>query len=284
MTYRSVLTTYRNSAQTWVGDGFLTLSMLPYATHAQETNPFLISGYNAPHVFPPATRPKGVGAHPHRGFETVTVVFQGGVEHADSAGNMGRLGPGDVQWMTAGSGVQHEEFHSEDMTRAGGTLEMVQLWVNLPQKHRNVAPRYQDIRSDDIPTVALPDGGHVRVIAGSHSGVTGPAQTHSPLALWDAYLPAQGRHAMDLPEGWTVAVQLLSGRLRVNQDQVIEGPETIIFTTEPGRVALEAETEAHYLVLAAEQLREPLVMGGPFVAGSEAELKQAYADFRRGVF
>lgn len=258
--------------------------MLPHDTHVHETTPFLISGYNAPHVFPSTNRPRGVGAHPHRGFETVTVVFQGGLEHADSAGNTGALGPGDVQRVTAGSGIRHEEFHSDDLTREGGTLEMVQLWVNLPQKHRNVAPRYQDIRSADIPTVALPDGGHVRVIAGSHTGVSGPAQTYSPLALWDGYLSAQGHHERDLPEGWTVSVQLLSGRLRVNRTHIIEGPETAIFTTEPGEVVLEAEADAHYLVLAAEQLKEPLVMAGPFVAGSEAELTQAIADFRRGVF
>jgi len=284
MNYRPILTTYRNSAPQWVGDGFLTLGMLPYSSHVGETNPFLLSGYNPPHFFPPANRPRGVGKHPHRGFETVTIVFQGGLSHADSAGNVGTLGPGDVQWMTAGSGIQHEEFHSDVINRQGGTLEMVQLWVNLPQEHRNVTPHYQDIRREAIPEVALPDGGHLRVIAGSYGGITGPAQTHSPLGLWDGYMPEHGRHEMDLPEGWTVSIQLLSGRLRVNGDQVIEGPETVIFTAEPGSVELEAMTDAHYLVLAAEQIRETLVMGGPFVAGSEAELKQAYSDFRRGLF
>lgn len=284
MNYRPILTTYHGSSPHWVGDGFLTLGMLPYSTHASETNPFLLSGYNPPHFFPPAGRPRGVGEHPHRGFETVTIVFQGGLAHADTAGNSGTLAPGDVQWMTAGSGIRHEEFHSDLINREGGTLEMVQLWVNLPQEHRNVAPRYQDIRDAEIPVVTLPGGGRLRVIAGSHGEVTGPAQTHSPLGLWDGHLPEQGRHEMDLPEGWTVSVQLLSGRLQVNGTRMIEGPETVIFSTEPGKVELEAQTEAHYLVLAARQLREPLVMGGPFVAGSDAELKQAYTDFRRGLF
>jgi len=284
MSYRPILTTYRNSTPDWVGDGFLTLGMLPYSTHASETNPFLLSGYNPPHYFPPADRPRGVGKHPHRGFETVTIVFQGGLAHADTAGNTGTLGPGDVQWMTAGSGIQHEEFHSDLINREGGTLEMVQLWVNLPQEYRNVAPRYQDIRDGDIPVVSLPGDGRLRVIAGSYGGVMGPAQTYSPLGLWDGYLPEQGRHEMDLPEGWTLSVQLLSGRLRINGNGVIEAPETVTFTTEPGKVELEALAEAHYLVLAAEQLQEPLAMAGPFVAGSDAELKQAYSDFRRGMF
>lgn len=284
MAHRPILTTYCSSTPHWVGDGFRTLGMLPYETHVRDTNPFLLSGYSPPHVFPPADRPRGVGKHPHRGFETVTIVFQGGLAHADSAGNTGSLAPGDVQWMTAGSGIQHEEFHSDAINRDGGTLEMVQLWVNLPQKDRDVAPRYQDIRDADIPVAALPGGGHLRVIAGSYGGVTGPAQTHSPLGLWDGYLQTQGRHKIDLPEDWTISVQLLSGRLRVNGDLVLEGPETVIFTTEAGEVELVAETQAHYLVLAAEQLREPLAMSGPFVAGSEAELRKAYSDFRNGVF
>jgi len=284
MNYRPVLTTYRSNSPNWVGDGFLTIGMLPYATHVSETNPFLLSGYNAPRFFPPAERPRGVGEHPHCGFETVTIVFQGGLAHADSAGKTGTIGPGDVQWMTAGRGIRHAEFHSDAINREGGTLEMVQLWVNLPQAYRNVAPRYQDIRDGDIPVVTLPGGGRLRVIAGSYGGVTGPAQTYSPLGLWDAYLPEQGRHEFDLPEGWTVSVQLLSGRLRIDDERVIEGPETVIFSTEPGEVELEAQTEAHYLVLAAEQLREPLAMGGAFVAGSEAGMEQAYSDFRRGLY
>ena len=284
MNHRPVLTTYRNSTLNWVGDGFLTLGMLPHSTYVNVTNPFLLSGYNPPHFFPPADRPRGVGEHPHRGFETVTIVFQGGLAHADSAGNAGTLGPGDVQWMTAGSGIRHEEFHSDVINREGGMLEMVQLWVNLPQQYRNVAPRYQDIRDGEIPVVTLSGGGRLRVIAGSYAGVMGPAETHSPLGLWDTHLPERGRHEMDLPEGWTVSVQLLSGSLRINADRVIEGPETVVFTTEPGKVELEALAEAHYLVLAAKQLQEPLVMAGPFVAGSDAELRQAFVDFRRGRF
>jgi len=284
MNYRPILTTYRGSSPKWVGDGLLTIGMLPNTTHVSETNPFLLSGYNAPRFFPPADRRRGIGEHPHRGFETVTIVFQGGLAHTDSAGKTGTLGPGDVQWMTAGSGIRHEEFHSDAINREGGTLEMVQLWVNLPQASRNVAPRYQDIRDRNIPVVTLPGGGRMRVIAGSYGWVTGPAQTHSPLALWDGYLTERGRHEIDLPEGWTVSVQLLSGCLRIDGDRVIEGPETAIFSAEPGKVELEALAEAHYLVLAAEQLREPLAMGGPFVAGSEAELEQAYSDFRRGLF
>ena len=284
MTDRPVLTTFKKPGLHWVGDGFLTQSMLPYETHATQTSPFLLAGYNPPKWFDATQRPRGIGMHPHRGFETVTVAFQGGVRHADTMGNSGTIGPGDVQWMTAGSGVQHEEFHSELINAKGGTLEMVQLWVNLPASHKMEAPRYQDIRAGDIPTVKIGETGRLRVIAGRVGDVAGPTVTRTPLQLWDAHLPAGEQHVIDLPAGQSLSVLLLSGKLRLNDTQALEGPQTVIFSEDAGLVRLTAIDEAHYLVLAGEPIREPIAMGGPFVMNTEAELKQAYVDFRQGLF
>lgn len=284
MTNRPVLTTFKPGGLHWVGDGFLTQSMLPYQEHAHDTSPFLLAGYNPEMWFEATNKPKGVGMHPHRGFETVTIVYQGGVEHGDTMGNRGGIGPGDVQWMTAARGVQHEEFHSELINAHGGSLEMMQIWVNLPAANKMDEPRYQTILAGDIPEVSIGNGGRLRVIAGTYEGATGPTQTASPLNVWDAYAPTGSQHVLDIPEGETVSLLLLTGKLKLNGEQALEGPETLMFTTEAGTISLEAESDAHYLVLTGEPIREPLVMGGPFVMNTEAELRQAYADFRAGRF
>lgn len=283
MTDRPILTTFKTSGQHWTGDGFLTQSLLPYQQYALETSPFLLAGYMAPKWFEATDRPKGVGMHPHRGFETVTLAFQGGVVHRDTLGNSGAIAAGDVQWMTAARGVQHEEFHSDVINAKGGTLEMVQLWVNLPASEKMKDPRYQTITNEQIPVVEL-DGGRLRVIAGEYAGVQGPTETASPLHLWDGYLQAGGQHVIDLPEGQNVSVALLSGKLTLNGSQQIEGPETAIFSADEGQIRLQADGDVHYLVMAGEPIREPLAMSGPFVMNTEAEIRNAYQDFRMGRF
>lgn len=284
MNNRPVLTTFKKPGLHWVGDGFLTQTMLPYQQHAHDTSPFLIAGYNPEMWFEATNKPKGVGMHPHRGFETVTIVYQGGVEHGDTMGNRGEIGPGDVQWMTAARGVQHEEFHSDLVNAHGGALEMVQLWVNLPASRKMDDPHYQTILADTIPEVEIGKGGKLRVIAGAYDGVEGPTETATPLNVWDAYLPQGCQHVLDVPEGGTVSLLLLTGKLTLNREQELEGPETVLFTTDAGLINLEASADAHYLVLTGEPIREPLAMGGPFVMNTEAELHQAYADFRAGRF
>lgn len=284
MTNRPILTTFKSRDSHWVGDGFLTQSLLPYQQHAQDTSPFLLAGYNPPMQFEATPRPKGVGMHPHRGFETVTIVFQGGVTHADTLGNRGDIGPGEVQWMTAARGVQHEEFHSDLINAKGGTLEMVQLWVNLPAREKLAEPRYQTLSAGQIPTVSLEEGGKLRVIAGEFDGAKGPAQTVTPLHLWDVYLQEGQGFTIDLPAGQSVSTALLSGGLLLNSAQGLAGPETVIFTAEAGRIHLTATDEAHFLVMAGEPLNEPIAMGGPFVMNSEDELREAYRDFRAGKF
>lgn len=281
---RPILTRFQSDDLHWVGDGFLTQSLLPYQDHAEDTSPFLIAGYNPPRHFGPSAKPKGVGMHPHRGFETVTLVFQGGVAHGDTMGNRGEIFAGDVQWMTAGSGVQHEEFHAADIARKGGTLEMVQLWVNLPAALKSDPPRYQTLLSATIPQVDLGQGGRLRVIAGAYEGVAGPAQTGSDLQLWDVYLPAGASHRFARPAGESLSLLNLSGDLDLNGQYQLHGAQSVIFTRDAGGVDLRAQRDAHYLVLAGQPLDEPIAMSGPFVMNSQDELRAAYRDFRAGKF
>lgn len=214
---KKVLGVHTQPRQHWVGDGFPVRSLFSYQSHAQQLSPFLLLDHAGPASFTPTDKPRGVGQHPHRGFETVTLVYKGEVSHQDSTGQGGTIGPGDVQWMTAGSGILHEEFHSEAFSRSGGDLEMVQLWVNLPAKDKMTQPGYQAIQSKDIPTVALPNGaGHLRLIAGQNGGISGPAHTFSPMQVCDVQLNAGAVATLDVAEGWSAALVVLSGEVRVN--------------------------------------------------------------------
>jgi redox-sensitive bicupin YhaK (pirin superfamily) len=241
--------------------------------------------YAAPTRFEPTTQRRGVGQHPHRGFETVTIVYEGEVEHRDSTGNGGVIGRGDVQWMTAGSGILHEEFHSTGYAQRGGPFEMVQLWVNLPRKDKMTAPGYQGITDAQIPAVALPDGaGTLRVIAGDYHGHAGPARTFSPINVWDVRVGA-GK-AVQLPQahGWTTLVVVLAGTALVNGDTVLREKPVATLSTEGTGVTLEANSDAKVLLLAGEPIDEPVVGYGPFVMNSQQEIIQAIADFNGGKF
>ena len=281
---KKVLGVYSNPAGHWVGDGFPVRSLFSYNTLGRELSPFLLLDYAGPAEFEPASAPRSVGIHPHRGFETVTIVYQGEVAHQDSTGSGGVIGPGDVQWMTAASGILHQEFHSPAFTRQGGTLEMVQLWVNLPAKNKMTAPHYQSIDDRRIQSVALPAGaGSVRIIAGSYEGETGPAQTFTPVNVWDVRLN-QGRQAeLTLPEGHTLAVVVLHGTVLVNGEVVREAQMALL---ERAGVALtlQASSDATLLVLGGEPIDEPIAGQGPFVMNSRAEIAEAMADFRAGRF
>jgi len=269
----------------WVGDGFPVRSLFSYNTHGHQLSPFLLLDHAGPAEFSPADTPRGVGQHPHRGFETVTIVYEGEVAHRDSTGAGGEIGPGDVQWMTAASGILHEEFHSEAFTRRGGRLEVVQLWVNLPASDKMAAPGYQNIRDADIPAVTLPaDAGKVRVIAGQFGDRHGPAHTHTPMDVWDLRLMA-GKHAtLDFAEGHTVAMVVLRGTVLANASQVAREGQMLLFDRSAGQVALEANSDAIVLVLAGEPIDEPIAGYGPFVMNTQEELTQAMDDFRSGRF
>jgi hypothetical protein len=272
----------RNDARHWVGDGFPVRSIFSYDELAEPLSPFLLLDHAGPADFGPTEKRRGVGQHPHRGFETVTIVYDGEVEHRDSAGGGGSIGPGDVQWMTAGAGIIHEEYHGTDYAKRGGPFEMVQLWVNLPGKDKMTAPEYQGITSAQIPSVELPDGaGTVRVIAGSFGGHAGPARTFSPIDLWDVRLRAGHRAEFQVPPGHTTALFLLHGSARIGDDTVGEA-ELAVLEREGDTFVVEAVEDVTLLLLGGEPLRDPVVGYGPFVMTSREEIAQAFADYQAG--
>ena len=284
---KKVLGIYSSPRPHWVGNGFPVRSLFSYDTLGQHVSPFLLLDYAGPAEFKPAGTPgerRGVGTHPHRGFETVTIVYKGEVAHQDSTGSGGVIGPGDVQWMTAASGILHEEFHSPAFTQQGGTLEMVQLWVNLPAKDKMAAPRYQGIVDAQIPSVALPEGaGSVRVIAGNYDGNTGPAQTFTPINVWDVLLGQGKEAALTLPPGHTAAVVVLHGTVLVN-GEVAREAQMALLEREGDGLSLEASSDATLLVLSGEPINEPIVGHGPFVMNTQAEITTAINDFNAGRF
>lgn len=282
---KDILGVYSAPGQHWVGDGFPVRSLFSYHSHGSELSPFLLLDYAGPREFPAAARPRGVGQHPHRGFETVTIVYQGEVEHRDSTGGGGRIGPGEVQWMTAGSGLLHEEFHSQEFTRNGGRFEVVQLWVNLPAKDKMVEPGYQAIARSGIPAVELPDdAGTVRVIAGEYGECKGPARTFSPMQVWDMRLQPGKHTEFDLPEGWTAAVVVLHGTVLVNGTEVVREAQFALHDRTGERVSVEANNQATLLVLSGEPIDEPIVGHGPFVMNTAEQINEAIQDFNSGRF
>jgi quercetin 2,3-dioxygenase len=281
MTQKKVLGTYSAGSNHWVGDGFPVRNLFP--SNGVEVSPFLMLDYAGPLKFEPSSKPRGVGEHPHRGFETVTIAYQGSVGHRDSAGNSGVIYPGDVQWMTAASGVVHEELHEAEFTKNGGIFEMVQLWVNLPKAQKMSKPRYQGITKDQIPVIELPGGGHARVIAGELLGRLGPAKTFTPVGLFDVILKAGERFELPLPDGHNAAVVLRKGDVLLNGTEHLRGEALIAPLTEEGDgVILEAKEDTHLLILSGEPIDEPVASYGPFVMNTQEELKQAVADYRAG--
>ncbi|MBS1784983.1 MAG: pirin family protein [Acidobacteria bacterium] len=256
--------------------------MFSYMTHGEILSPFLLLDYAAPKEFTPTTHRRGVGEHPHRGFETVTIVYKGEVSHRDSTGKGGTIGPGDVQWMTAASGILHEEFHSEAFARSGGPMHMVQLWVNLPAKDKMTAPGYQGIVDGDIPALELP-GGRVRVIAGAFNGAKGPARTFTPMQVWDLALKADGEASFDLTEGWNTALIVLGGEVEANGVAAKEAQMVVLDPKGTG-LTLKSKDGATLLLLSGEPIEEPIAGYGPFVMNSEAEIEKAIVDFNSGHF
>ena len=275
----------RAAGRHWVGNGFPVRSVFSYDDSAIVLSPFLLLDYGGPASFPPAAEGerRGVGAHPHRGFETVTIVYQGEVEHRDSTGAGGRIGPGDVQWMTAGAGIVHEEFHGGDYARQGGPFQMVQLWVNLPRKDKMVAPAYQGITAAQIPVVELPDGaGRLRVIAGRFGAAAGPAQTFSPVSLWDVRVHDGRSVELAVPAGHTCAVLVLEGAQRTPAGERVGEAELALFERDGERLVFSVEGETKLLLLGGEPIAEPVVGRGPFVMNTPGEIAQAFVDYQSG--
>ncbi|MDO9342528.1 MAG: pirin family protein [Pseudomonas sp.] len=269
----------------WVGDGFPVRTLFSYDTMGKHISPFLLLDHAGPADFTPTEQRRGVGQHPHRGFETVTIVYDGEVEHRDSTGAGGTIGPGDVQWMTAAKGILHEEFHSEAFARSGGALEMVQLWVNLPAKDKMADAGYQTIVDGDIPVLPLANNaGQLRLIAGEFAGTRGPARTFTPIDLWDLRLNAGKPVTLDLHEGRNTALVLLRGTVMVNDGEVARQGQLALFERDGSQLTLEASDDAKVLLLSGEPIDEPIVGHGPFVMNTEREIHQAFADFHSGKF
>jgi quercetin 2,3-dioxygenase len=274
---------YRSVSTHWVGDGFHVRNLFPSNDLGQRISPFLLLDYAGPTEFAPTDTPHGVGEHPHRGFETVSIAYQGTLAHRDSAGNHGALGPGDVQWMTAGSGVVHEEMHEKEFAKRGGTLEMVQLWVNLPRAYKMSPPRYQSLLKAQIPVVDLPgDSGQVRVIAGEFHGIKGPARTFTPIQLYDLRLMAGHRTELPLTAGSNTCVFLLNGKLLLNGSHAVKEAELALLEASGERISIDAMEDATVLVLHGEPIHEPVARQGPFVMNTQDELVQAVNDYRTG--
>ena len=282
MSEKRILDVYSAGSQHMVGDGFPVRNIFPSHDLTEEMSPFLLLDYAGPVEFGPTDFPRGVGEHPHRGFETVTIVYQGKVAHRDSAGNAGVIGPGDVQWMTAASGVVHEELHEQAFAQKGGTMEMIQLWVNLPKALKMRTPRYQTILDGNIPQVAIGEDGRLRVIAGEYQGNKGPSQTFTPVHLYDVQLP-QGRQVdLALVDGFNAGVFVLSGAVLVNRDREVGEAELSVHAPQGTQIHLTAQQDSRLLILSGEPIRDPVARMGPFVMNTQAELVQAMADYRAG--
>lgn len=287
MNMKKILGTSSAPGRHWVGDGFPVHGMFGYSgPGVAQRSPFLMLDYAAPTEFPPNTGyRRGVGQHPHRGFETVTIVYDGEVEHRDSTGKGGVIGRGDVQWMTAGGGILHEEFHSHDFSRTGGTFEVMQLWVNLPAQDKMAPGGYQAITDGEIPAQAMPnDAGTVRVIAGEYDGAKGPARTFTPMNVWDVRIAAGKTVELPQPEGWTTLVVVLSGTVQVNGETVLRDAQMATLSTAGTGVTIEANSDAKILFLSGEPIDEPVVGYGPFVMNTEAQIAEAIRDFNSGKF
>ena len=280
MTTQRTISTIATASPTNVGDGFIGLN----AFHPQGSrpfNPFLLLDHHGPMHVHPSKRPKGVDQHPHRGFETVTIVYEGALEHRDSADNYGKLFAGDVQWMTAASGIIHEEKHEREFSKQGGQLDFVQLWVNLPAKDKKSPPKYQDIASSRIPTTTLPGGGQLRVIAGDLGGLHGPANTFSPIVVADLNLTSGQSETITVPADYTLIVYVLSGSASINGGSIERG-QIALTNSDGDSTTLATSTNAKLLILAGEPIRESLAVYGPFVMNTREELLEAFSDFQSG--
>ncbi|HMO02952.1 MAG TPA: pirin family protein [Oligoflexia bacterium] len=268
----------------WVGDGFPVRSIFGYNDFANQISPFLLLDYAAPYNFKPSDKRRGVAAHPHRGFETVTIVFQGELEHRDSLGGGGLIGAGDVQWMTAGSGLLHQEYHGETFSKKGGTFEVIQLWVNLPAQHKNAKPNYQTLLKSTIPTVSFENGGgEMRIIAGNFDSARGPAKTFTPINLWELSLEKDRQISLPLGRATTRAIFLISGSLLINGAKLM-AEQLAIVKTHDDQIQLTASESSKALILNGEPINEPIVGYGPFVMNTQEEIRQAFADFKSGRF
>jgi redox-sensitive bicupin YhaK (pirin superfamily) len=267
-----------------VGDGFKVRNFIGKDLW-NDLSPFLMLDYNEPWAVGPTEHPRGVDVHPHKGFETVSIAWSGRVAHEDSSGGKGEIGPGDVQWMTAGSGILHKEFHAESFSKTGGVFHMAQLWVNLPAKHKNTPPSYQDLLDADMGRVHLDNnGGELRVIAGEQMGAKGPARTFTRMNIYDAKLNPGAELRLELPDGDNTAIVIMEGNLMINEEEQVRTGQMVILGRTGTDVKIESNNNAHILVLSGEPIAEPIAAYGPFVMNTKQEILAAVEDYNAGKF
>lgn len=285
--FRTIENIFRAPEPHMVGDGFRVSQYIPTGIKSIERlSPFLLLDYNAPYYFEPSETRLGVGAHPHRGFETVTIAYDGKVEHHDNKGNHGIIGPGDVQWMTAASGIMHKEYHETEFSKKGGIFHMVQLWVNLPKDKKMIEPKYQPLLKEEMGVLKLDnDKGEISIIAGEVKGVNGPANTFTNINLYNINLKNYGNTTLSEPQNFNTAILILKGEVKVNEDKICKEGDFIVFENGEGEILLESFTEESlFLVLSGEPINEPVVSHGPFVMNTLGEILDAYEDFRNNKF
>ena len=269
----------------FVGDGFRVHNFIPSGYHLdmRKMDPFIMLDYNSKFHFPATDKPKGVGVHPHRGFETVTIAYEGSVSHHDSSGGGGTIHQGDVQWMTAASGVLHKEYHAEEFYKQGGIFQMVQLWVNLPAKDKMSTPKYQAIEHKDIPTVEV-ENGFIEVIAGEYNQTKGAASTFSPVNMLNAKLNEGGKANFSFPANYNTVLLVIDGEVKVNNEEIVPTDHLLLFTNEGEDFSIEATKNSVVLILSGEPLNEPIASYGPFVMNTQEQIREAFEDFNNGKF
>lgn len=285
--FRTIENIFKGPEPHMVGDGFRVSQYIPTGIKSMERlSPFLLLDYNAPYYFKPSETRLGVGAHPHRGFETVTIAYDGKVEHHDNKGNHGIIGPGDVQWMTAASGIMHKEYHETEFSKNGGIFHMVQLWVNLPKDKKMIEPKYQPLLKEEMGVLKLDnDKGEISIIAGEVNGVKGPANTFTNINLYNINLKNYGNTTLSEPKNFNTAILILKGEAKVNEDKICKEGDFIVFENVEGEILLESLTkESLFLLLSGEPINEPVVSHGPFVMNTLGEILDAYEDFRNNKF
>lgn len=285
--FRTVEKIFKGPDSHMVGDGFKVSQYLPVGIGDMERlSPFLLLDYHAPHYYEPSSTIRGVGAHPHRGFETVTIAYDGKVEHHDNKGNHGIIGPGDVQWMTAASGILHKEYHETEFSKKGGILHMIQLWVNLPKDKKMIEPKYQTLLKSDMGILKLDNNqGEISIISGEVNGVKGPADTFTDINIYNVTLNNNGRVSLNEPSNFNTGILILKGEIKINGENVGKESDFILFDNVEGSISVEAITkDALFIVLSGRPINEPVVSHGPFVMNTIEEIYQAYDDFRNNKF
>lgn len=285
--FRTIENIFQGPKPHMVGDGFRVSQYLPVGIkNIERLSPFLLLDYHAPYYYEPSSTRLGVGSHPHRGFETVTIAYDGKVEHHDNKGNHGIIGPGDVQWMTAASGIMHKEYHESEFSKNGGVLHMIQLWVNLPKDKKMIEPKYQTLLKENMGTFNLDNNyGEVSIIAGEFQGVKGPASTFTNINIYNINLKNYGKTILRERGDFNTGILVLKGQIKINEEKLCKDTDFVLFHNIEGEISVEAMSEeALFIVLSGEPINEPIVSYGPFVMNTIEEIHEAYEDFRRNKF